>query len=319
MREAELAALSDEFFEAEFTLDTAVGMLGSPVSAEEVDGRQVTYLRPDARSLARIEVFVRPPDAPEGEAFLEDMVLVLRGPRVYSRATLEEFLGPSTEVPGPLGEEGEASLQLEFTQARGLRGVVIVRRWVREDDDEPSVFVGEGEVRADEVQLRRFSGELTLDSMELAEFAGAPAVPLDEAMDVGVWIADLAWKVLRFDFDLARAQELFGPGAPAGGDGTGTGRVVLTPHDARLGSVVVTVRGAEVVSVRIEPPHDAPLFLAVGAVADRLNAAPSSARSTVRFRSEATRSRGAVALALSEAFAPDSPIVGVRSIEVVRS
>src|SRR5262245_58821741 len=104
MREAELAALSDEFLEPEFTLDTAIGILGSPVSSELIDGRTVMYLRPDARTLARIDVFVRPSDEPDSAPFVEEMVVVLRGPRVYSRATLEGFLGPGIESAGPVGE-----------------------------------------------------------------------------------------------------------------------------------------------------------------------------------------------------------------------
>src|SRR6478672_9895725 len=113
MREAELAALSDEFFEPEFDQGSAT-LIGSPVNTEELGGRTITFLRPDARTLARAEVYTVP--APEGDdrPFVEDIVLVLRGSRIYSRATLEELFGRAKKTEGPPSEDGEPSFQLEM-------------------------------------------------------------------------------------------------------------------------------------------------------------------------------------------------------------
>src|SRR3954468_8785741 len=98
MREDEIAALCDEFFEPAFDQGSATVMLGSPVSSEPAGDRTVTYLRPDARSLARVDLYtVAGDDGPVVEA----VVLVLRGGRVYSRASLEQVLGVGHKSQGP--------------------------------------------------------------------------------------------------------------------------------------------------------------------------------------------------------------------------
>ena len=135
MREDEIAALCDEFFEPTFDQGTATVMLGSAVSTEQMGDRTVTYLRPDARSLARADVY-SVDGGPENDGpIVEAVVLVLRGGRMYSRATLEQYFGPGQKSQGPSGDEGENSWQLEFPQEHSLRGAVIMRWW--EDEGDP--------------------------------------------------------------------------------------------------------------------------------------------------------------------------------------
>lgn len=321
MREAEIAALSAEFFEPEFDHARALVMLGTPVGGEQIDGRTVTYLRPDARSLARVEVFARPdPSGGAGAAFIEDVVVVLRGARVYSRAALEDVLGPSRKVAGPVNEDGEPSWQLEFPQSGTLPGRVLLRWWP-EASDHPAMGDegGPDPVRVEEVHLQRTrsgSGhEVPSPRGSRRPPSPMPFVDLDEAMDAGAWLADLAWRVLRPDFSLTRAEALFG--ARAGSSGR-SGLVTIVPADPRLSLAIVAIEGEDVASVHIDAAEGMPIQLAPDAVADRLNTLPIFAEGVVRYRFEATRSRGSVTLVLAPDSPPAGPIVAVVSVEIVR-
>ena len=333
MREAELAALSDEFFEPEFDQGSAT-LIGSPVNTEELGGRTITFLRPDARSLARAEVYSVPAPDADGDIhpFVEDLVLVLRGARIYSRATLEEFFGKATKSVGPSSEDGEPSSQLEFPQDRTIRGVIIVRWWPDADDPEAHGEVyGPDEIRVEELHLRRFlpgmdhtsgntipPGEADLlddDEVEADDGPPEPEVDLDEAMDTGAWVAELAWRILRPDFDITRAFDLLGTGESD--SAAYDQRIVLRPRDPRLELAIVTVLAEQVSSVRLDMPEDAALALALDAVSDRLNALPSFVSNTLQYRFESTRSRGAVTLVLGRG-AQRGPVVRITAMEVNR-
>jgi hypothetical protein len=359
MRDVEIAALTDEFFEPEFDQNSAIAMLGSPVTTDDLDDRTVTYLRPDARTLARVEVYAIAPREPGGAPFVDELLLVLRGARMYSRAQLEELLGPARKTEGPSNDEGEPSWQLEFDQARTLRGVVMMRWWPDAEDPEGMGDPGgPDEVRVEEVHLRRLAPEAAAEqvpglaaggaesTMLLSEDAllsavdpsaerrpGAvdkglgylapapvatpvPAVDLDEAMDAGAWLANLAWRILRPDFTFERAVDLLG--AAVQPLGNGPGMVALVPHDARLQQVFVELSEAGVAAVRMDAPPAAPLVVALDAVADRLNAPPASEGEALRFRFEATRSRGVVTLITAQGTKAGGPIVAIGTVEVTR-
>ena len=318
MREDEIAALCDEFFEPSFNQGSATVMLGSPVSSEPVGDRTVTYLRPDARSLARVDVYTVDA-APGEEPVIEAVVLVLRGGRVYSRASLEQLLGVGHKSEGPGGDEGETSWQVEFPQERSIGGAVIMRWWHDEEDPldmgEPD---GPDELRVDEICFIRSLGE----QEPLAEPPPRMSVPpfdvttvdLDEAMDTGVWVGTLAWKMLRPDFTLRDAAELFG-GTPTSDGGE---RVAIHPSDPRLMLAMLTVDGDFVTSARLDMREGEPLILAIDAVSDRLNASPIAQPGEITFQFESTRSRGSVSLVLTQGKPPIGPLAAVSVIEVSR-
>lgn len=350
MREAEIAAITEHFFESEFTEEYAVGLLGQAAERQEHEGREWVFLRPDARSLARIDLAIRPPREGESirgedgelyaaEPFIEELVLVLRGPVPYSRSMFESWFGEGRLATGPVNEDGEASTQLEYEYNGTLNGQVIIRWW-REPSDPPNMGKPNGpdEVRVEEVHLRRpYPGDVEeqeLDADELDEDAlldeedpaehtvmtpamgNSPTVPpqeysstqpqpalnikfsLDEAMDSGVWLADLAWKVLRQDFTFERAIDLLGaPSGPLGGDGEA---VQLDPKDERLEVVTLVPRGERVAHAVLHAIPVPPLVIAIDALTDRFGADPSIATGAVTFRLEGTRSRGSVVVRGSE-------------------
>lgn len=315
MREDEIAALCDEFFEPEFDQGSATVMLGSPVSSEPAGDRTVTYLRPDARSLARVDLYtVAGDDGPVVEA----VVLVLRGGRVYSRASLELVLGVGHKSQGPTGEDGETSWQLEFPQERALRGAVIMRWW-QDEEDPPDMGAPDGpdELRVDEICFIRALHEDESPSLiprpSLPPFDPA-TVDLDEAMDTGAWVGSLAWRILRPDFTLQNAAELLG-GTPTSDGGE---RVAIHPADPRLMLAMLTIEGDFVTSARLDVRDGEPLILAIDAVSDRLNAMPIAQPGEITFQFESTRSRGSVSLMLAQGKPPIGPLCAVSVIEVSR-
>ncbi|MEI8255590.1 MAG: hypothetical protein WCJ30_07960, partial [Deltaproteobacteria bacterium] len=277
-----------------------------------------TYLRPDARSLARVDLYTVPGPPEEPGPLVEAVVLVLRGGRVYSRATLEELLGAGHQSAGPTGDEGEVSLQLEFPQERSMRGSVILRWW--HDEEDPADMGAPGgpdEVRVDEVCLIR-----SLHEEEAPNPAPRTSVPpfdpatvdLDEAMDTGAWVGDIAWRMLRPDFTLRDAIALLGGQATSeGGE-----RIALRPRDNRLALAMLTVDGDQVTSARLDVHEGSPLILAIDAVSDRLNAQPIAQPGEITFQFESTRSRGNVSLVLTHGRPPIGPLAAVSVIEVSR-
>jgi hypothetical protein len=343
MREAEIAAITEHFFETEFTEEYAVGLLGQASERQEHEGREWVFLRPDSRTLARIDLAIRPPK--EGEAirgddgelyaaepFVEELVLVLRAPVPYSRSMFESWFGTGRLAAGPENEDGDPSVQLEYDYVGTFSGQVIIRWW-REPTDPPNMGHPRGpdEVRVEEVHLRRpFPGDAEeqevdadeIDDAELEEHdaspeqtitsnavitdapddIAAPTMPptapaavrisIDEAMDAGVWLADLAWKVLRQDFTVDRALDLLGlPEGTMGGDGEA---ILLAPKDARLSAVTIVPRRERVAHAVLYPAEEPPLVIAVDALTDRFGCDPSVATGAVTFRLEGTRSRGSV-------------------------
>ncbi|MBL8680735.1 MAG: hypothetical protein JNK05_16265 [Myxococcales bacterium] len=362
MREAEIAAITEHFFETEFTEEGAVGLLGQAAERQEHEGREWVFLRPDARTLARVDLAIRPPK--EGEAirgedgelyaaepFVEELVLVLRGPVPYSRSMFESWFGPGRLAPGPVNEDGQPSVQLEYDYVGTFSGQVIIRWW-REPTDPPNMGHPKGpdEVRVEEVHLRRpYPADAEeqevdaeeIDDAELEEHDGeegpertttntnaitdapddlaAPTMPptapqavrisIDEAMDAGVWLADLAWKVLRQDFTVDRALDLLGlPDGPMGGDGEA---IQLVPKDARLSVITVVPRGERVAHAVFYPADEPPLVIAVDALTDRFGSEPSIATGAVSFRLEGTRSRGSVVVRGTELRAGVWAVTGV--------
>lgn len=318
MREDQIAALVDEFFEPSFDQGAATVLLGSPVSSEPAGDRTVTYLRPDARSLARVDLYTVPGGPGEPGPVVEAVVLVLRGGHVYSRATLEGLLGAGHRSVGPTGDDGEVSQQLEFPQERSLRGAVILRWW--QDDEDPGDMGapnGPDELRIDEVCLIRALHDEEAPGpvlrTSLPPFDPA-TVDLDEAMDTGAWVGDLAWRILRPDFTLEHATELLGGQATTeGGE-----RVALRPRDKRLALAMLTVDGNQVTSARLDAQEGSPLILAIAAVSDRLNAQPFAQPGEITFQFESTRSRGNVSLVLTHGRAPVGSLAAVSVIEVSR-
>lgn len=343
MREAEIAAITEHFFESEFTEEYAVGLLGQATERQEHEGREWVFLRPDARSLARVDLAIRPPK--EGEAirgedgqlyaaepFVEELVLVLRGPVPYSRSLLESWFGPGRLAVGPENEDGQPSTQIEYDYVGSFSGQFIVRWW-KEPTDPPNMGSPSGpdEIRVEEVHLRRpYPGDseeqeidaeeiddaaleessdesaeqtMAMDAASVADLAAPtmpPAAPsglrvsIDEAMDAGVWLADLAWRILRQDFTVDKALDVLGlPDGPMGGDGEA---IPLLPKDARLAAVTVVPRGERVAQAVFYPVSDPPLVIAVDALSDRFGSEPSRATGAVTFRLEGTRSRGSVVL-----------------------
>lgn len=350
MREAEIAAITEHFFESEFTEEYAVGLLGQAVERQEHEGREWVFLRPDARTLARIDLAIRPPK--EGEAirgedgelyaaepFIEELVLVLRGPVPYSRSMFESWFGPGRLNTGPENEDGDPSLQLEYDYVGTFSGQVIIRWW-KEPSDPPNMGRPNGpdEVRVEEVHLRRpWPGDAVEEEVDAEEIddadideqseddpsehtvmtdsQGSPTMPptaeapatqptpsvkfsLDDAMDSGVWMADLAWKVLRQDFTLDRAFDVLGtPEGLMGGDGEA---MQLNPKDERLDAITVVPRGDRVAHAVLHAVPVPPLVIAIDALSDRFGAEPSRATGAVTFRLEGTRSRGSVVVRGSE-------------------
>jgi hypothetical protein len=406
MREAEIAAITEHFFETEFAEPEAAALLGAPYERQEHEGREFVFLRPDARSLARIDLVILP--AQEGaairgedgelyaaEPFVEEMILVLRGPVPYSRALLEEWFGAGKIAVGPENEDNEASTQLEFDYAGAFSGQVIVRWW-KDPRDPPNMGLPRGPdaIRVEEIHLRRhpptdelaeeiedvediaevddaddadgagdlsspnklsspptrvlthhtkdeiyeavtmmgppddprassteeraplrFDGEAQDSNAESGFESGfepeplvptaqnqvtvAPLAPsmtysLDEAMDAGAWLADLAWRVLRVDFTLDKAWDLLGvPAGPMGMDGEA---VPLEPKDRRVGTATVVPRGERVAEAVLYPPEHKPLIVSIDPMTDRFGSEPSRATGAVTFRLDGTRSRGSVVL-----------------------
>lgn len=319
MREGEIAALADEFFEPTFNHDRAVAMLGSPVGRDELDGRVITYLRPDARTLARVEVFATLPEDPHGAPFVDELILVLRGARTYSRTALEEILGPARKRPGPPNEDGEPSWQLEFDQFRTLHGTVMARWWAQPEDPEAMGEPhGPDEVRVEEIHLRRFPAGTLPQRASVPPRPSTPPIDLgdlDEAMDTGGWLANLAWRILRFDFTLAHAYELLGTAVEPPREGTGATHLV--PHDPRLERITLVLSEGAVVSVRLEAPVNRPLVLSLDAMADRLNTTVvHQHEGTVQLPFEATRARGLVTLETRQKYR--GAIVAVSAATVTR-
>lgn len=347
MREAEIAAITEHFFETEFTEEYAVGLLGQAVERQEHEGREWVFLKPDARTLARVDLAIRPPKegetirGPDGELyaagpFIEDVVLVLRAPVMYSRSMFESWFGPGRLNVGPENEDGDPSLQLEYDYVGTFNGQVIIRWW-REPTDPPNMGQPDGpdEVRIEEVHLRRpWPGDTPEEEADAEEIddadideqsdedpsehtvltepqamspiAEAPAMPLasslkfslDDAMDSGVWMADLAWKVLRQDFTLDRALGVLGtPEGPLGGDGEA---IELKPKDERLQTITLVARGDRVAHAVLYAVSAPPLVIAIDALADRFGTEPAHATGAVTFRLEGTRSRGSVVVRGSE-------------------
>jgi hypothetical protein len=366
MREAEIAAITEHFFETEFTEYDAVGLLGAATERQEHEGREWVFLRPDARSLARVDLGIRPPK--EGEAirgtdgelyaaepFVEEMVLVLRGPVPYSKDLLESWFGPGRLAVGPENEDGQLSTQVEYDYVGGFSGQLIIRWW-KEPSDPPNMGkpTGPDEIRVEEVHLRRhYTGdaeEQEVDAEEIVDdlvedaadgdgpgapsaIAGAPhvgvdevehtdnshaaaeldddpystptvppasavRVSIDEAMDAGAWLADLAWKVLRVDFTVDRAMDVLGlPDGPMGGDGEALN---LVSKDPRLEGITVVPRGDKVAQAVFYPQTDPPLVIAVDALSDRFGTEPTRGTGAMTFRLDGTRSRGSVVLRGSE-------------------
>jgi hypothetical protein len=353
MREAEIAAITEHFFESEFTEEYAVGLLGQATERQEHEGREWVFLRPDARSLARVDLAIRPPREGESirgedgelyaaEPFIEELVLVLRGPVPYLRSTLESWFGPGRLGVGPENEDGEASTQIEYDYVGTYSGQVIIRWW-REPSDPPNMGRPNGpdEVRVEEVHLRRpypsdadeeevdaeeIDDEIDGDAVEehdasehtvmtdsMLQHATIPPVDhspthqqqalnvkfsLDEAMDSGVWMADLAWKILRQDFTIDRALDVLGtPESPMGGDGEA---IQLNPKDERLEAITIVPRGERVAHAVLHVVPVPPLVIATDALTDRFGAEPTRATGAVTWRLEGTRSRGSVVVRGSE-------------------
>lgn len=387
MREAEIAAITEHFFETEFAEPEAVALLGAPYERQEHEGREFVFLRPDARSLVRIDLVILPPvegaairgedgELYAAEPFVEELILVLRGAVPYSKALLEEWFGECKLAVGPENEDGDASTQLEFDYVGAFAGQLIVRWW-KDPRDPPNMGLPRGPdaVRVEEIHLRRHPpsdelaeeiediedlGEIEEESDEGATMMGAPKEPkhlrssgvspapqhsapehdsysmtepppsgegldleqdagfepeplvptaqnhvnaalvervtysLDEAMDTGAWLADLAWKVLRVDFTIDRAMDLLGvPAGPMGADGEA---FPLEPKDRRLGGVTIVPRGERVAEAVLYPREDKPLIVSVDPMTDRFGSEPSRATHAVTFRLDGTRSRGSVVL-----------------------
>jgi hypothetical protein len=202
-------------------------------------------------------------------------------------------------------------------------------RWWPEPQDPDGMGTEHGpdEVRVDEVHLRRFlpgtepgtsshGAEGAWHTMPVPSTTPVPVIDLDEAMDTGVWLATLAWRVLRPDFSLAHALELFGSIAAPVPDAPGL--LFIHPDDPRLQQVVVSVEDESVLAARLDAPGLSPLVVALDAVADRLNAVPVHEDDTLRFQFEATRSRGVVTLFLASNATADSPLLAIAAMEVVR-
>jgi hypothetical protein len=185
MREAEILAITEHFFESEFTEDDAVALLGAATERQQHEGRDWVFLRPDARSLVRVDLAIRLPQ--EGEAirgedgelyaaepFVEEMVLILRGAIQYSRSLLESWFGPGRFESGPINEDGEPSSQVEYDYVGGFSGQVIVRWWSEPLDPRGMGHPdGPDEIRVEEIHLRRHpvgaEPEEEVDAEELVE------------------------------------------------------------------------------------------------------------------------------------------------------
>ncbi|MDP3274667.1 MAG: hypothetical protein Q8Q09_05685 [Deltaproteobacteria bacterium] len=347
MREAEIAAITETFFETEFAEYDAQALLGAAFERQEHEGREFVYLRPDARTLVRVDLAIRPPKPGESmlgsdgelyaaEPFIEELVLILRASTPYSRQSLESMFGPARLSEGPINEDGDPSLQLTFDYVGSFTGQLMIRWW-REPIDPPNMGRPNGpdEVRVEEFHLTRLPfgsepeeevamDELLEDDLEDANsgqwnmdpeaFADAMTVgssqanpetmnretvppmvavqfSIDDAMEAGVWLADLSWRILRADFTVDRALDTLGlPEGPLG-DGEA---VSLTPLDARLGGVTIVPRGERVGQAVLYPHSDPPMVVAIDALTDRFGAEPSHAMGSVSFRMEGTRSRGTV-------------------------
>ncbi len=311
MRETEIAAMRDEFFSDEFDYERAKTMLGSLVAREQHGDDVVTTLRPDARSLAQVELYSEPDDPRGAAGFVHRVRLVLRSPQLYSRETLETVLGAGQLAHGPSDpDEGVRSLQMVFEAPPESHGSVTLRWWPRTED--PTVLRDTDysqQLRVDEIWFERLAiGTLSDDEYDL-----------DEALDNASWIADTAWRVLRPTFGIQHVAAFF-----AEDDQSVTRQteelLVVRPRDPRFELILVAHRGEWVASVRLQARGSSPLSVAVDVVADRLNSSPQHHPGLVRFAVEATRDAGAsgTVTLMTIPDAAESSILSVAAIDVVR-
>lgn len=320
MREEEIAALTDEFFGHEvFDLRMSIALLGSPMGSDDIDGRRFTYLRPDSRWLARVDLQSPPWNGPPEQQPVDAMLLVLRGDRMYSREKLEQLFGPAYLTEGPPDESGEAPLQLEFDLGEGVGKVAV--RWNPTPED-PSAMGepgGPDEVRVEEVFFQRGAGEPEQGTTEsggvVYEDVAPTGLQFNEGLDLGAWMADACWRLLRSDFHPQNAAWL---GAPQG-QPDHQGNWVWRPGNPRLGAVTLRVGPGVLLGALLEPPAEsAPWLVALDALVDRLNAIPLYDAGEIRLRTEQQHSRGVVRLVTTPGRSLYLPMVWTDAVELFR-